>query len=117
MRTRFLLSFTVLTAVAAFAQTGTMSGKIVTVSGGNPVPKAAILVKNTATDASFSTESAVDGSYSIASLPAGSYDLSAEFPPLFLPFRQKDIRIQAGQAFHFDIHLSDTQLNTLGDGG
>jgi hypothetical protein len=112
-----LVSLTLLTAVAGFAQTGAISGKIVTVSGGNPVPKAAIVVKNTATDASFSTQSAEDGSYSIASLPPGSYELSAEFPPLFLPFRQKDIQVQAGQPVHFDIHLSDTQLNTLGDGG
>src|ERR1700676_726249 len=103
MRTRFLLSFTVLTAVAAFAQTGTISGKIVTVSGGNPVPKAAIVVKNTKTDASFSTESAANGSYSIASLPPGSYEVSADFPPLFLPFRQKDIQVRAGQTVTFDI--------------
>jgi hypothetical protein len=49
-------------------------------------------------------------------MPPGGYDLSAEFPPLFLPFRLKDIQVQAGEAVHFDIHLSDTQLNTLGDG-
>jgi hypothetical protein len=36
---------------------------------------------------------------------------------LFLPFREKDIQVQSGQETHFDIHLSDTQLNTLGDGG
>src|SRR5882672_8143183 len=103
MRVSFFLSLTLATAVAAFAQTGTISGKIVTVSGGNPVPKAAILVKNTATVASFSTQSAENGSYSIASLPPGSYELSAEFPPLFLPFRQKDIQVQTGQTVHFDI--------------
>jgi len=119
MRASFLLSLTLAAAVAAFAQTGTgtISGKIVTVSGGHPVPKAPIVVKNTATDASFSTQSATDGSYSIASVPPGIYELSAEFPPLFLPFHQKDIQVQAGQAVKFDIHLSDTQLNTLGDGG
>jgi len=116
MRARLLFVLTLLSAVA-FAQTGTISGKIVTVSGGNPVPKANIVVKNTASDASFSTQSAADGRYSIASLPPGSYELSAEFPPLFLPFRQKDIQVPAGQDVHFDIHLSDTQLNTLGDGG
>jgi hypothetical protein len=102
------LSFTLATAVAAFAQTGTISGKIVTVSGDHPVPKAPIVVKNTATDASFSTQSAADGSYSIASVPPGNYELSAEFPPLFLPFHQKDLQVQAGQAIKFDIHLSDT---------
>src|SRR5665213_3202170 len=117
MRASFFLSLTFAAAVAALAQTGTMSGKIVTVSGGNPVPKAPIVVKNTATDVSISTQSAADGTYAIASLPSGSYELSAEFPPLFLPFHQKDIQVQAGQTVHFDIHLSDTQLNTLGDGG
>src|SRR5258706_1309759 len=117
MRVNFLLGLTLATEVAAFAQTGTISGKIVTVSGGHPVPKAPSVVKNTATDASCSTQSATDGSYSIASVPPGNYELSAEFPPLFLPFHQKDLQMQAGQAIKFDIHLSDTQLNTLGDGG
>src|ERR1700684_1533113 len=101
MRASILLILALATALAAFAQTGTMSGKIVTVSGGNPVPKAPIVVKNTATDAAFSTQSAADGGYSIASLPPGSYELTAEFPPLFLPFRQKDIQVQAGQTVHF----------------
>ena len=117
MRAGFLLSLTLAAAAAAFAQTGAISGKIVTVSGGHPVPKAPIFVKNTATDASFSTQSAADGSYSIASVPPGNYEISAEFPPLFLPFHQKDVQVQAGQRVKFDIHLSDTQLNTLGDGG
>src|SRR5580698_3237086 len=115
MRASLILSLALAAAAVALAQTGTMSGKIVTVSGGNPVPKAPITVKNTATGASFSAQSAADGSYSIASVPPGSYELTAEFPPLFLPFHQKDIQVQAGQTVHFDIHLSDTQLNTLGD--
>src|SRR4051812_11339871 len=113
MRASFLLSLTLATAIAAVAQTGTISGKIITVSGGHPVPKAPITIKNTASNASLSTQSAEDGSYSIASVPPGNYELSAEFPPLFLPFHQKDVQVQAGQTTKFDIHLSDTQLNTL----
>ena len=117
MRVSSLLILALVSAGAARAQTGTITGRIVTVSGGNPVPKAPIHAKNTATDASFSTESAANGSYSMTSLPPGAYELSAEFPPLFVPFRQKDIQVQAGQTVQFDVHLSDTQLNTLGDGG
>ena len=117
MKVRNLLVVALLSAVAAWSQTGVIAGKIMTVSGVNPVPKAAVHAKNTATDASFSTQSAGDGSYSIPSLPPGAYELSAEFAPLFVPFRQKDIQVQAGQTVHFDVHLSDTQLNTLGDGG
>ena len=117
MRVGNLLVLAIVSAVAARAQTGAIAGRIVTVSGGTPVPKAAIHANNTATNASFSAQSAEDGSYSMPSVPPGTYELSAEFPPLFVPFRQKDIKVQAGQTANFDIHLSDTQLNTLGDGG
>ncbi len=116
MKASFLVAVTLLYAVAAFAQTGTMSGKIVTVSGGTPVPKATVRVKNAATDASFSTQSEVNGNYTISQLPPGSYELVTEFP-MFMPFRQKDIPVQAGQTARVEIQLSDTQLNTLGDGG
>lgn len=117
MRAGNLLILAIASTVAALAQNGAIAGRIVTVSGGTPVPKAAIRVNNTATNESFSAQSAEDGSYSMPSLPPGSYDISAEFPPLFVPFRQKDIKVQAGHTASFDIHLSDTQLNTLGDGG
>ena len=117
MRASNLFVLALLCAAAAYAQTGTISGRIVTASGGNPVPKAPIRAKNTATDALFSAQSAADGGYSISSLPPGAYELSAEFPPLFVPFRQANIQVQAGQTVPFDVHLSDTQLNTLGDGG
>jgi len=104
-------------AVAAPAQTGAIAGRIVTVSGGNPVPEASVRAKNLATNASFSAQSAANGAFSMTSLPPGTYELSAEFPPLFLPFRQQNIQVSAGQTIKLDIHLSDTQLNTLGDGG
>jgi carboxypeptidase family protein len=116
MKASVFVAATLLYAVAAFAQTGTISGKIVTVSGGNPVPKATVRVKNTATDASFSTQSEVNGNYTIGGLPPGAYELATEFP-MFLPFRQKDIPVQAGQTARVEIQLSDMQLNTLGDGG
>jgi hypothetical protein len=117
MRASRLFILALLSAVAACAQTGAITGKIVTISGGNPVPKAPVYAKNTATDVSFSTESAANGTFSMTSLPPGAYELSAEFPPLFIPFRQKDIQVQAGQIVHLDVRLSDRQLNTLGDGG
>ncbi len=117
MRVRHLVVLAIVSAVAAHAQTGAIAGRIVAASGGAPVPKAAIHAKKTATDTTVSTQSAEDGSYSIPSLPPGDYELSAEFPPLFVPFRQKDVKVHGGQTASFDIHLSDTQLNTLGDGG
>jgi hypothetical protein len=116
MKARFLAVATLLCAVAAFAQTGTISGKIVTVSGGNPVPEVKIHVKNTTTDASFAAQSAASGNYAVSGLPPGNYELVTEFP-MFMPFRQKDIPVQAGQTARIDIQLSDMQLNTLGDGG
>jgi hypothetical protein len=36
---------------------------------------------------------------------------------MFVPFQQKNIQVTAGQTVPLDIRLSDTQLNTLGDGG
>lgn len=116
MKASFYLVSALLAMPAAFAQTGTISGKIVTVSGGNPVPEVKVRVKNTATDASFATQSEVSGNYTVGGLPPGNYELVTEFQ-LFLPFRQKDIPVQAGQTARVDIQLSDMQLNTLGDGG
>jgi hypothetical protein len=117
MRAGSLFVLALVIAVAAPAQTGAIAGRIVTVSGGNPVPEASVHVKNSATAASFSTQSAANGAFSMTSLPPGIYELSAEFPPLFLPFRQQNIQVSAGQTVQLDVHLSDTQLNTLGDGG
>src|SRR6266404_7554174 len=100
MRASHLFVFAFLSAAAVCAQTGTITGRVVTVSGGNPVPKAPVHAKNTATDASFSTQSAANGSYSMTSLPPGAYEVSAEFPPLFVPFRQENVQVQAGQTVH-----------------
>jgi hypothetical protein len=117
MRAGNLMVFALFSAVAALAQTGTITGTIVTLSGGTPVPKAPIRAKNTVTGASFSAQSATNGNYMVTSLPPGTYEISAELPPLFLPFRQENIPVQARQTTHVDIHLDDGQLNTLGDGG
>ena len=87
MRASNLFVLALLGAVTASAQMGAIAGKVVTVSGVNPVPKAPVRIKNTATAASFSTESAADGSYSMTSLPPGASELSAEVPPLYVPFQ------------------------------
>ena len=115
MKTSVFCAWIVSSALIAFAQTGAIRGKIVTVSGGNPVPKVNVHVKNTTSNAEFSAQSGADGIYTVASLPAGSYELSTDFA-MFVPFRQKDIQVKDGQTVQFDIRLSDTQLNTLGDG-
>src|ERR1700704_1407134 len=109
MKANKLLGLALWSAVAASAQTGTITGNIVTVSGGNPVPQAPIHAKNTASGASFSTESAANGSYAMTSLPPGAYELSAEFPPLFVPFRQQNIQVHAGHTVNADIHLCGTK--------
>jgi hypothetical protein len=62
-------------------------------------------------------QSATDGTYRLAGLPPGTYEVSAEFPPLLLPFKQDNVPLQAGQTLRLDIRLNDVQLNTLGDGG
>ena len=111
-----LAVFTLFTA-AAFAQTGKITGSIVTLSSNTAVPNASVRAKNAATGALFSAQSTANGSYALTRLPQGTYEISAELPPLFVPFRQENIRVQAGQTIRIDIRLNDGQLNTLGDGG
>ncbi|PWU11517.1 MAG: hypothetical protein C5B51_02435 [Terriglobia bacterium] len=103
---------------AAFGQSSaTLTGRVQTGSEGSPIPKASIHATNTSSGAMFSAQSAADGKYEFRSLPAGPYQITAEFPPLFLPFKRENVQLEAGQTFRLDIPLNDEQLNTLGDGG
>ena len=113
------LIFVALLASAAFAQnTGSISGTVRTAAGDNPaVPFAQIRARNTTTGASFSAQSTADGSYTLSGLSPGSYEVSADYPPLFVPFSRKNIAVLAGQTVRVDVRLDDVLLNTLGDSG
>jgi len=107
---RLLLPF--FFGVAAFAQSGTISGTVVDIDG-NPVANAPVQARG-ANFESHKAISAKNGGYAVT-LPAGTYDVSVELLG-FNPFAQKNLKVAAGQNLRLDIHLLDYQLNTLGDG-
>jgi hypothetical protein len=101
----------------AFAQSGgTLSGTVVALADGTPLPKAQVRAKNTASGALFSGQTSEDGRYGLSGLPAGVYEVSAEFP-LFIPLLRQNVQVQAGQTARLDFRLDDVQLGTLGDSG
>lgn len=95
----------------------TITGRVVTASEGSPIPKAQIHATNSSNGATFAVQSAADGRYVLPALPPGIYVVTAEFPPLFLPFRSESVQLEAGKTVQVNIPLNDEQLNTLGDGG
>src|SRR5215467_5484602 len=112
-----IVTISLLAACAAWAQTGSIEGRILTTAGaGAPVSKAPVRVKST-TGASYAAQSAADGSYRVNGLPVGAYEVFIEYPPFFLPFHQDKVRVDEGKAARVDVRLNDVTLNTLGDGG
>jgi hypothetical protein len=108
----------VCSAAAVGADSGSISGKILTAAGaGAPVPKAPVEAKSLATQAIQTVRTAADGSYELSSLPPGAYEITVKNVPFFLPFHQTGVQVVAGKTTRLDIHLDDLTLNTLGDGG
>jgi hypothetical protein len=104
------------TMCAALAQnTASISGSVAALADNTPLPKAAVRAKNSATGATFATQSAANGTFTLGNLPPGSYEVSAEFQ-LFIPKRE-NITIASGQTMRVEFKLDDAQLGTLGDSG
>jgi len=102
-------------AAAAFAQaSGTITGTVVDLAG-DVVANAPIQATNTATKTRYEATSSENGGYTIAQLPAGTYDLSVTLLG-FNQYSQQNVAVSAGQTLRFDIHITDYQLGTLGDG-
>jgi hypothetical protein len=102
-------------ASAALAQSGgTLTG---TVSGlsGDMVANAPIQATNLSTSTVYKTASSGNGQYKLAQLPPGAYKLSVAAPG-FDAYVEPSVSVAAAQTLRFDIHLSDYQLGTLGDG-
>jgi carboxypeptidase family protein len=103
-----------LLATAAFAQNGaTITGTVLDLPGGK-VANAPIQLTNVATKQVYKATSSDQGAYNLA-LPAGTYELSAAVLG-YNPFSRKDVTVAAGQTLTLDIHLTDYQFDTLGDG-
>ncbi|HLI85666.1 MAG TPA: carboxypeptidase-like regulatory domain-containing protein [Bryobacteraceae bacterium] len=112
MRKLLVLGF-VLTAATLAQPLGTLAGTVFDL-GGASVANAPIEATNAATRAVYKTASGADGSYRL-SLPPGSYDVSVAMLG-YNPFRRQNVPIAAGQTARLDIHITDYQLGTLGDG-
>ena len=104
-----------LLCVASFAQSsGTIAGTVFDLSG-DPVAGAPIQVTNMSTSVVSKTSSSKSGQYTLAQLPPGIYRLSVAALG-FDAYVQPHVTVAAAQTLRFDIHLSDYQLGTLGDG-
>jgi hypothetical protein len=107
-----LLVFT----LAAFGQAnpGIITGAV-TGPDRVPVPLLQIQAKNVETGTIYRGLTSPTGDYRIAQLPPGTYELSTN-DPLFSPYQQKDIKIQAGQTLRVDVRLGEgVTLSTLGE--
>ena len=107
-----------LLSVAAFAQSGSITGKIVD-EFGEPVSGASIVASNArgqafAVGQEFKATSASTGKYTIDRLPPGAYEITVAAATL-TTFVKKGFAV-AGTA-HLDVTLADGDgLGTLGDG-
>ena len=109
-------AITLLALVAAhigYAQTGSITGKVVDIAG-NPVSGAAVEVRQNAGGRAVSSRSSADGTYTLSGLPAGKWELTGTAPG-FEPFAKSAIAI-TNNTVTVDIRLLDFQLNALGDG-
>ena len=99
----------------AYAQSaGAMVGTVLGL-GGDAVANAPVRATETTTKQAYTTTSSKQGAYTLTSLRPGTYELTVDVPG-FNTFSQKDLAIAPGQTRHFDIHLIEYQLDTLGDG-
>jgi outer membrane receptor protein involved in Fe transport len=94
-------------ANSVFAQGGSAAAQLngtVTDASGGSVNGAAITVRNTDTNTSYTATSNDRGFYSLASLPPGNYELKASFSG-FANFTQTGIVLTVGQAATINVGL------------
>jgi len=109
----FVLFF--LCASVGFAQNGgTITGSVSNLPG-EAVANAPVQAINAATNAIYKAASSANGAYTLAQLPSGTYEVSVAAPG-FNPYVQKNVTVAGAQTVRLDIHLTDYQLDTLGDG-
>jgi hypothetical protein len=105
----------ILCASLGFGQSaGTITGSVSNLPG-EAVANVAVQAVNVATNAIYKAASSANGVYTLAPLPSGVYEVSVAALG-FNPFVQKNVTVAAAQTLRLDIHLTDYQLDTLGDG-
>ncbi len=115
MYTHMRLMALLLFASAGFAQSGaTITGTVFDLPGAT-VANAPIQATNIGTNAVYKAASSDKGLYTLAQLPAGTYEVSVAALG-FNPYVQKNVIVAGAQTLRLDIHLTDFQFDTLGDG-
>ena len=105
----------VLAACSALAQNdrGALTGNV-TDQDGSVVSGALVQAKNLNSNAVYKTTSAATGDYRFEALAPGSYEISI---PSFGYFAApQTVVIEPARTAHADVHLTDTSLNTAGEG-
>jgi len=110
---RFAL-FILCVSVGLAQSGGTITGSVSNLPG-EAVVNAPVQAINTSTNAVYRTASSASGVYTLPQLPSGTYEVSVAAPG-FNPFVQKNVTVAGAQTLRLDIHLTDYQLDTLGDG-
>jgi hypothetical protein len=114
MRLLIVAACSSLLSASAFAQSGTLTGKVLDPFG-DPAPLASVQIKNTQSGATFKSGVGKDGAYSIPNLPAGSYDVTVNMPAV-QGFNQRALAIAGSGTTRLDVRLKEgTQLSTLGE--
>jgi hypothetical protein len=102
-------------ASALFAQSGaTISGTVLNLPG-ETVTNIPVQATSVGTKAVYTANSSAKGLYTLGPLPPGVYDVSVTKLG-FNPYLQRGVTVAAAETLRLDIHLTDYQLDTLGDG-
>jgi len=93
----------------AFAQPGTLKGKLLDRESNEPVPFANIVLENGGTQVG-GTSTDFDGNYIIKPIPPGTYDLKATSVG-FKPVLVQDLLIRAGKIEFYDVKMSSSAVD------
>ncbi len=93
----------------AFAQPGTLKGKLLDKESNEPVPFANIVLENGGTQVG-GTSTDFDGNYVIKPIPPGTYDLKASSVG-FQPILIQDVLIRAGKIEFLDVKMSSSAID------
>ena len=109
------------TTALAQDRPGSITGRVTEPSGA-VVTGVTIEAKHLATGAVFKAAVSPQGTYTLSGLPPGTYELSVPVvvgpfqEPTYLPYTQKDVALQPGQALQLNIAMQmQNNLSTLGD--
>lgn len=105
MLRRLLLGFAALLfTVGAFAQSGTLKGKVLDAATGEPVPFANVSIEENGNVVTGGMTD-FDGQFTIKPIPAGKYSVKASYVG-YAPLQYNNVQIPAGKITFQDFKLS-----------